>query len=137
MVAQPSTAKADSVGMLPQRSCVKCYATRLPGSKFCATHQALPDIRHGSRNPLYNTVLWRKWTRMQVLFRDPICAFIVNGTRCLRLASAIHHIIDAETWVAQGNDFCDQDNLCGLCKEHHDAIRHMPFALDVLALPWK
>jgi hypothetical protein len=74
---------------------------------------------------------------MHVLFRDPLCAFIVNGTRCARLATAVHHIIDAVTWTAQGGDFCDIENLCGLCKEHHDAIRHMPFSVDVLALPWR
>jgi hypothetical protein len=125
------------MGMLPARMCSKCHQTAVAGGRFCAEHNVAPRPAHGSRNPLYNRVLWRKWTRNAVLFRDPICAFIANGTRCARLASAVHHIIDAETWVSQGHDFCDQENLCGLCKEHHDVIRHMPFALDVLALPWR
>jgi hypothetical protein len=125
------------MGVLPKRMCSKCLNTAVAGGRFCAQHQAMPDARHGSRNPLYNTVLWRKWTRQAVLFRDPICCFLTTGTRCPRLANQIHHLIPWETWVAAGNDFCDIENLCGLCKQHHDAVRHMPFALDVLALPWR
>jgi hypothetical protein len=123
------------------RFCGKCHRTAEPGSPpRCAMHQATPGARgsvHGSRHPAYNTVVWRKWTRQAVLSRDAICAFIVNGSRCVRLANQIHHIIPWEEWVAAGNDFNDIQNLCGLCKGHHDVIRHMPFSLDVLALPWK
>jgi 5-methylcytosine-specific restriction endonuclease McrA len=126
------------MGMRPARMCSRCHQTAVAGGRFCALHNvAAVRPAHGSRNPLYNQAVWRKWTRMHVLSRDAVCAFIVNGTRCTRLASAIHHIIPADEWTAAGHDFCDQDNLCGLCKEHHDAVRHMPFALDVLALPWR
>ena len=126
------------MGMRPARFCGKCMATAAPRSNLCARHQvAIPDARHGSRNPLYNRAVWRIHTRRAVLARDGQCSFIANGTRCQRLANQIHHIIPWEEWTAAGNDFCDIENLCGLCKEHHDAIRHMPFALDVLALPWR
>jgi hypothetical protein len=114
------------MGMRPARMCSKCHQTAVAGGRFCAMHNSLPDSGHGARGPLeklYNCVGWRKWTRNAVLFRDPICAFIVNGTRCARLATDVHHKVDAEIFLAQGGDFYDQDNLEGLCHAHHTGIR--------------
>jgi hypothetical protein len=58
-----------------------------------------------------------------VLARDPLCTFKVNGSRCPRLATDVHHKVDAEEWMALGNDFYDLDNLEGLCHAHHTGIR--------------
>lgn len=105
--------------------CSKCHQTSVPGSRFCALHNKLPDSRHprGPLKKLYDCVLWRRHTRNAVLARDPLCTFTVNGDRCPRLAEDIHHVVDAEEWMARGNDFYDQDNLVGLCKPHHTGIR--------------
>jgi hypothetical protein len=126
------------MGFLPKRMCSKCHQLSVPPSRFCALH-SVPESRH-PRGPswlkkLYDTALWRVHTRRAVLARDPICAFLVNGTRCVRLACDIHHIEDAEAYMARGGDFYDLDNLCGLCKEHHTTIRSC--SADVLVLPWK
>jgi hypothetical protein len=127
------------MGMLPARMCSKCHQTAVAGGRYCAQHQPMPRLggSHGTRDPRYQTALWRRWTRQAVLSRDPVCAFVTMGSRCPRLASAIHHVIDAITWTAQGGDFNDTENLCGLCKEHHDQIRNMPYGIDCLALPWR
>jgi hypothetical protein len=116
------------MGMLPPRMCSKCHQTSVPGSRFCALHNRLPESRHprGPLEKLYNCVKWRKWTRQAVLFRDPLCANIINGTRCPRLATDVHHVVDAEEWMARGEDFYDQDNLVGLCHTCHTAIRRGP-----------
>jgi hypothetical protein len=125
------------MGMLPARMCSKCHATAVPGSRFCPKHTAMPEARHprGPLKRLYDCKLWRVITRNLVLARDPICAFIVNGTRCPRLAQDIHHIVDAEEWMAKGGYFYDTANLCGLCKEHHTAIRRFPVGTESLAPP--
>lgn len=107
------------------RMCSRCLATSAPGSQFCAKHAAQPDTRHprGLLKKLYDCVLWRFYTRNAVLARDPRCTFLVNGERCWELARDIHHSVDAEEWCAAGHNFYDLDNLVGLCKAHHTAIR--------------
>jgi hypothetical protein len=128
------------MGMLPKRMCGRCLKTALPGPgpPRCAMHQATPaSPGSSSRDRRYQLAQWRIHTRRVVLGRDALCAFIVNGRRCVRLGTQIHHIIDVITWTAQGHDFFDVENLCGLCAEHHDQIRHMPYSVDCLALPWR
>jgi 5-methylcytosine-specific restriction endonuclease McrA len=128
------------MGMLPPRFCGRCAQTALPGSQppRCAQHRTTPKSPGASsRDRRYQLAVWRVHTRRAVLGRDPLCSFLTQGVRCLRLATQIHHIVPADEWTAQGHDFFDLENLCGLCAEHHDQIRHMPFSLDVLALPWR
>jgi hypothetical protein len=111
----------------PARFCGKCHRTAEPGSPpRCAMHRAMPDSRHGDRGPLekfYNCARWRPHTRRAILSRDPMCQNTINGSPCLRLSTDVHHKVDAEEWVAAGNDFYDQDNLQGLCHTCHTAIR--------------
>ena len=105
--------------------CSKCHATALPGSTYCELHRdakAQSDKLQKTGNALrrfYNCKLWRVITRSKVLSKDPVCTHIADGKRCPELATDIHHVIDADIWVAQGNDFYDDDNLVGLFKSHH------------------
>jgi hypothetical protein len=107
--------------------CSKCLATATHG-KYCAAHKDTERQRDRQRqrvnadNPLYKLYkckLWRVFVRDEVLMRDPQCVEVENGVRCQRLATDIHHVVDADTWVAQGSDFYDTDNLAGLCHAHH------------------
>jgi hypothetical protein len=85
-------------------------------------HAAMPGSRHprGTLEKFYNCVRWRPHTRNAVLFADPLCVFVLaDGTRCPRLATDVHHKVDATIWIAAGNDFYDLSNLEGLCKTHH------------------
>jgi 5-methylcytosine-specific restriction endonuclease McrA len=36
-------------------------------------------------------------------------------------SEVVHHVIDARVWVERGNDFYDESNLIGWCKNCHDA----------------
>lgn len=104
----------------PARMCSKCYSTAEIGSSLCTKHKAEPDTRQRSTlKKLYDRKLWRVFTKQSVMARDPQCTEIVNGVRCMQLATDAHHIIDAQEWVALGNDFYDLDNLAGLCHAHH------------------
>lgn len=105
------------------RQCTRCYNTAELGSNLCSKHiTTAPEKRQRSElRKLYWRKLWRVHTRNAVLSRDAQCTHLTNGTRCMRLATDIDHIIDAETWVAAGNDFFDIDNLHGLCHAHHSS----------------
>lgn len=108
------------MGMRAARMCKRCYALALPGTPLCEKHTAAPEIRKRSElRPLYCCKLWRVTTRNAVLARDPICAWVTDGVRCVRLATDIDHTIDAQQWVASGRDFYDEENLRGLCHAHH------------------
>ena len=116
--------------MSPTRAlqqCKKCYATAINGTRFCARHQTADRDSEQQREKtrqndglrkFYWSSRW-KAVRRFVLGRDPICAHVENGTRCWRLASDCHHIVEAAAWMAQGGDFFDPDNLQGLCHAHH------------------
>jgi len=105
-----------------QRMCSKCYAQALPGSPRCAAHaQREPNRKRNDLRPLYKCKRWRV-TRMHVLARDVQCTHKENGKQCVQLSTDVHHVVEAEQWVAQGGDFYDQDNLAGLCHPHHSGI---------------
>jgi len=68
---------------------------------------------------LYKTPAWKK-TRLQILFRDPICK-----TCNLAPSTIADHIISARKYIADhGGDFrffFDEENLGGKCKRCHDS----------------
>jgi hypothetical protein len=111
------------MGMLAPRMCKRCYQTAVQGTNLCAKHRAAPDTRQRSPlKKLYDCVRWRRYTRNAVLSRDPRCAYEELGTRCWRLGVHVHHVVEAEIWVAAGNDFYDMDNLVGMCQPHHNKV---------------
>lgn len=117
------------MGMRPPRMCSRCHATAEPGIAYCAAHRNTKQERERSyaKNPLKRLFGRKAWkqTRMLVLANDPICVFIEpnTGVRCPRLATDVHHKVQADVWIAQheGNEmsFYDRDNLEGLCHGHH------------------
>jgi 5-methylcytosine-specific restriction endonuclease McrA len=106
--------------------CSKCHGTAVAGTRFCLNHQNAVAAADRQRKDadglrkLYNCKLWRVIVRGSVLSRDAQCAQEDSGMRCPRLATEVDHIVEAVTWVAQGHDFYDEDNLRGLCKAHHN-----------------
>jgi integrase len=112
------------MGMRARRMCKKCYQNAEPGTSLCVKHTNADKIRdrgYKTANPLrpfYWTQRWKVIRRL-VLARDPQCTHMEHGVRCVQLSTDVHHVIDAQTWVAQGGDFYDTDNLAGLCRPHH------------------
>lgn len=117
----------------PLRICRDCNATALPGSSYCAAHQADNRASRASRERnqrrresglkrLYDTAQWRKRSLPYILGRDPMCKLAIV---CLgeAVSTAVDHIIRAEIYVAQhGGDtraFYDPDNLRGVCTRCH------------------
>jgi 5-methylcytosine-specific restriction endonuclease McrA len=107
--------------------CRRCHNTALPGTSLCAAHRdtdAAQDKQRKAANPLraqfdYHCKAWRM-TRQMTLFRYPQCAQKEDfGSRCTRLATEAHHIVNAQIWVEGGGNYLDQDNLVGLCKPCH------------------
>jgi 5-methylcytosine-specific restriction endonuclease McrA len=112
------------MGMRARRICKRCHSIAVAGSSFCERHQGADAARERTyRDPglqrLYKTRAWAQ-TRAAVLARDEQCtATLPNGSRCTRLSTDVHHVVRAEVWLAQGGDFCDMDNLAGVCRECH------------------
>jgi len=111
------------MGMLPKRMCSKCHQTSVPGSRFCALHTTA-DSRHprSATKRLYDCKKW-KLTRQRVLALNPVCTNMINSLPCPRLSTDVHHVVDAEEYMARGGDFYDRDNLQALCHTCHTAIR--------------
>lgn len=116
------------MGIRPSKMCSKCHRTAALGSRYCTLHantQAIADKMRklsSELRKLYNTKMWRVITRNSVLTRDAQCTHLDNGIRCPFLSTDVHHIIEAQLWVAQGGDFYAEDNLVGLCHSHHSRI---------------
>jgi len=84
---------------------------------YCPAHAAKQRAERNNDplKRLYNCARWQA-TRLVVLARDSVCM------ACHAWASeVVHHVIDARVWVERGNDFYDESNLIGWCKNCHDA----------------
>ena len=128
------------MGIRPRRMCSRCHRTALPGQRFCAAHKNTLKERERSyaKNPLKKLFGRKAWkqTREQALFdAGHVCQHIDgNGVRCPLLATDIHHVVQADVYIAQhGGDesaFYDSDNLQALCHAHHSSVtaREVGFA---------
>jgi hypothetical protein len=74
-------------------------------------HERLDD----ELRSLYKTARWLKF-RAWFLAYNPICQRIVDGVRCQRIATEVHHRRGLREYM---EDLCDAEQCVALCKACH------------------
>jgi hypothetical protein len=113
--------------MSPMRALKPCAKAGCPalvagGGNRCPLHlESYNSKRDAERREtdeswlLYQTPRWRKF-RKWFLARNPICQRIIDGKRCMTIATAVHHRIAVREHPEL---LCDAEHCVALCAGHH------------------
>jgi hypothetical protein len=103
---------------------------RCPAHTVERTHQTYAERNTDEISKWYRTARWAKF-RTYFFRRHPICQRVVEGVRCLRIATLVHHRLSPRE---RPDLFLDEDNAVALCAPHHHKAlgdtREDVFAVD-------
>jgi 5-methylcytosine-specific restriction protein A len=133
---QTETGRTDRMPMKPKSPCLQqgCGALvdrgRCPAHTIERTQQTYAERNADPVSKLYRTAAWSNF-RKYFFRRHPICQRVIDGVRCLRIATLLHHKKSPRECP---DLFLDEDNVVALCAAHHHKkagdTREDVFAVD-------
>jgi hypothetical protein len=90
---------------------------RCPAHTIERTQQTYAERNAEPISKLYRRAAWSNF-RTYFFRRHPICQRVIDGVRCLRIATLVHHRLSPKE---RPDLFLDEENCRALCAEHHHA----------------